>query len=63
MCHYASVTSQSFGFNYASINHGYYMISSNGGTWSCIDPKKNNVVSAFKFVQGDIIECEVIFGK
>ena len=57
MCHSKTVANSNYGFNYQSAFHGYYMVSSNGGTWSTIDPKKNNVVKAFKFNQGDVIEC------
>lgn len=62
MCHYQTVTNFGYGFDFKGPFHGYYMISSNGGTWSTIDSTKNNVVRAFKFKQGDIIDCEVIFG-
>ena len=33
------------------------MISSNGGSWSNIDQKANNVVKAFTFIESDIILC------
>ena len=63
MCHAKTASESNYGFNYNAAFHGYYMISSNGGSWSPIDGKKNNVVKAFKFVQGDVIECEVVFGS
>ncbi len=63
MCHAKTAANANYGFNYQSSFHGYYMVSSNGGTWSSIDSKKNNVVKAFKFAQGDVIDCEVTFGK
>jgi hypothetical protein len=62
MCYSKLAAISNYGFNYQSINHGYYMISSNGGSWSSIDSSKNNVVKAFKFGQGDVVECEVLFG-
>jgi len=34
------------------------MISSNGGSWSSIDEKVNNVVKAFKFKKGQTVSCE-----
>jgi hypothetical protein len=33
------------------------MISSNGGSWSSIDADKNNVVKAFTFSTGCVIDC------
>jgi hypothetical protein len=50
-------------FDFQGQSHGYYMISSNGGSWSSIDPKKNNIVRAFKFGVGDVVECEVVMGN
>jgi hypothetical protein len=63
MCHGKTAASNAYGFDYASDFHGYYLISSNGGSWSCIDKNKNNKVRAFKFSQGEVIECTVIFGN
>ena len=36
------------------------MISSNAGTWSNIDSAWNNVVKAFKFSTGDIVNVKYI---
>ena len=63
MCHISTVINSKYAFDYQLTPHGYYMISSNGGSWSSIDTKKNNVVRTFKFGAGDVINCEVFFGK
>jgi hypothetical protein len=57
MCHAKTAANSAYGFSYQAAFHGYYMISSNGGSWSSIDPKKNNLVKAFKFNQGDVVDC------
>ncbi len=55
MCHSKTAANSNYGFDFKGPFHGYYMISSNGGTWSTIDSTKNNVVRTFKFTQGDIV--------
>lgn len=55
MCHAKTAASFSYGFKFDAEFHGYYMISSNGGTWSTIDKNNNNKVRTFKFGQGDVI--------
>jgi hypothetical protein len=55
MCHMNTALEQNYVFSPYNVGHGYYMISSNGGSWSSIDSKANNVVKGFKFIQGDII--------
>jgi len=55
MCHSKTAANSSYGFDYGGDFHGYYMISSNGGSWTCIDKNKNNKIRTFKFVQGDVI--------
>lgn len=62
MCHSKTAANSNYGFDFKAPFHGYYMVSANGGTWSTIDSTKNNLIRTFKFGQGDIIECEVIFG-
>lgn len=34
VCHKKVVASKNYGFNFSSIGHGAYMVSSNGGNWS-----------------------------
>ncbi len=41
--------------NYEQTGHGYYMISSNGGTWSNHDSEVNNSIKGIIFKTGDII--------
>eukprot|EP00919_Chromeraceae_sp_WS-2016_P041575 GHVR01099067.1.p2 GENE.GHVR01099067.1~~GHVR01099067.1.p2 ORF type:complete len:100 (+),score=8.25 GHVR01099067.1:1287-1586(+) len=55
LCHQKLITDSNYEFNYQQQGHGFYLISSNGGSWSSIDKDYNNVVKAFKFVTGDII--------
>lgn len=63
MCHRSTAANSQYTFHYLSLPHSYYMISSNGGSWSTIDTNKNNIVRAFKFGAGDVINCEVFFVK
>ena len=50
MCYQKIAADNNYEFdNYQDIGHGYYMISSNGGSWSHIDAEKNNIVRSFKF--------------
>lgn len=49
MCHIKTAVKNNFEFNYQNTGHGYYMISTNGGSWSNIDSKLNNIVKCFKF--------------
>lgn len=35
------------------------MVSHNGGSWTDLDPKKNNVIAAFKFSGQELIICEL----
>jgi hypothetical protein len=44
MCHKKVVESKNFGFNFGSIGHGGYMVSSNGGSWSHTKPEINNTI-------------------
>ena len=62
LCHKSVVLTNNYQFNYSTLGHGGYLISSNGGTliwyigsWSSIDKKKNNVVTSFKFSKDDTI--------
>lgn len=55
MCHQKTAINNGFVFNYDQLGHGYYMVSSNGGSWSHIDDDLNNVVRSFKFTTGDTI--------
>jgi hypothetical protein len=63
MCHAKTASKYNYEFRFDKDNHGYYMISSNGGSWSPIEKAKNNKIRTFKFKEGDIIECRVVFGK
>lgn len=38
MCHPKVVASKNYGFNFSSIGHGAYMVSTNGGIWSHTKP-------------------------
>jgi hypothetical protein len=38
--------------------HGFYLLASNGGTFSSHDLLSNNVIKAFKFDIGDEIVCK-----
>jgi hypothetical protein len=53
------VVSKKFGFHYNNTGHGCYMISSNGGSWSHIEPSLNNTVKTFKFGKGDTVRVTV----
>lgn len=55
MCHIKTAFQNDFEFDYKNIGHGYYLASSNGGSWSNINSKINNVRKSFKFDQGDVI--------
>jgi hypothetical protein len=44
MCHKNIVVSKNYGFNFSSIGHGAYMISSNGGSWNNTKAEQNNSV-------------------
>lgn len=66
LCHKNTIVQNSYSFPYSSTGklflnsqgHGAYMISSNAGTWSHIDSAWNNVVKAFKFTTGDIVNVK-----
>jgi hypothetical protein len=49
MCHSKTAAKYNYEFKFDKDFHGYYMISSNGGSWSSIDKLKNNKVRTFKF--------------
>ena len=55
ICHKETVTANGFHFNYASVGHGGYLISANGGSWSTLDANCNNVVNSFVFTKNDVI--------
>lgn len=70
LCNKATVELNGYQFNYSTLGHGGYLISSNGGSWSSVDSSKNNVVTSFNFVVDDIIvlhyipeEKKVVFWK
>lgn len=70
MCHKNIVQTNSYQFNYSTLGHGGYLISSNGGSWSSIDSTKNNVVNSFHFAKNDIVivnfnpeEKKIVFSK
>ncbi|KRX06241.1 HECT-domain-containing protein [Pseudocohnilembus persalinus] len=50
-----TVMKNNYGFKYAELNHGAYMISSNGGSWSSHQEEYNNCVKAFRFSNQDVI--------
>jgi len=58
ICHKNIIVQKGYNFTYSQLNHGAYMISSNGGSWSNISSTYNNVVKAFKFGKGDLVTCE-----
>lgn len=49
MCHKNIVVGKNYGFNFSSLGHGAYMVSSNGGSWSNISNDYNNKVKVQKF--------------
>jgi len=70
VCYKNSVANNSYTFNYSSLGHGAYLVSSNGGSWSSIDSTKNNTVNAFSYYVNDIVlveydptELKVVFRK
>ena len=44
ICHKKIVKSKNYGFNFNSIGHGAYMVSSNGGSWSNTVAAQNNAI-------------------
>lgn len=48
----------SYNFNYSTLGHGSYLVSSNGGSWSSIDSTKNNTVNSFSYYTDDTIIIE-----
>jgi hypothetical protein len=63
MCHSKIVANKNYGFNFSTIGHGAYMVSSNGGIWSHTKAEHNNHVKSFKFVKGDIIQVTANFAE
>ena len=60
ICHGKTAAEKGYKFDdFESQGHGYYMISSNGGSWSSTDPKANNIVNNWAFKGGDVIDCYV----
>jgi len=53
------LTKNKFLFDFTTIGHGCYMISSNAGSWSHVTEDLNNKVKAFSFNEGDTITCMV----
>ena len=44
MCHKNLVAAKAYGFNFSSVGHGAYMVSSNGGSWNSIKAEQNNTI-------------------
>lgn len=55
MCHKNIVSNKSYGFNFSSIGHGAYMVSSNGGSWSNIKAELNNSIRVLVFLFRPIV--------
>jgi len=52
------ISNANFFFNYSNINHGSYMISNNGYSWSHSVLEFNSAHKSFHFVVGDTIYVE-----
>lgn len=58
LCNKNLILNNNFKFNYSTLNHGFYGISSNGGVWNSSNKSKNNKIDTFKFNAGDTIDIK-----
>ena len=63
ICLKNTLEKKAFKFDYNNINHGGYLISSNGYSWSHSSKEDNMANKSFLFTNEDIIICEFDYVK
>jgi hypothetical protein len=58
VCHQKKIKDKGFTFDYSTVGHGAYLVSSNGGSWSSSQVSHNNVIKTFKFKAGVTVYVE-----